>query len=108
MGQPVRVMSRRPDGEHRVRFELDRSLTGMGHETYTSAACAHGERPIDQLAARLFEIDVVSAVHAFSNIVTITLRPDDGGDRLVDALQGAIEGLFVHYRPGVQPTTVSA
>jgi hypothetical protein len=106
MGQPVRVTSRRYDGALCVRLELDRSITGMGHESYRSAPSAERGRPVDMLAARLFETDVVSAVHAFSNIVTITLRPESEGDRSVEALQGVAEDLFIHYRPGVQPTTV--
>jgi len=106
MGQPVRVIARRMERQDVVRFELDRSLTGTGHESYAAPPDAAGDRPVDVLAARAFGTGSVAAVHAFSNLVTITLRPDRAGADSLDSLQGVIEGLFIHYLPGVEPTAV--
>ncbi|MGH9127030.1 MAG: hypothetical protein ACRDZ8_20240 [Acidimicrobiales bacterium] len=100
MGQPITVSqkpSRRPGI---VRFELNRVLTGMGHEDYRSAADATGHRPPDQLARRLFEHKAVKAVHIFSNEVTIELNAWTAPD----GLKESIEGLYIHYLPGVQPS----
>jgi hypothetical protein len=100
MGQPITVTekpSRRPGI---VRFELNRVLTGMGHEEYRSAAGATGHRPPDRLAARLFEHDSVKAVHIYGNEVTVELNPW----KTADGLKESIEGLYTHYLPGVQPS----
>ena len=100
MGQPITVTekpSRRPGI---VRFELNRVLTGMGHEDYASAADAAGHRPPDQLARRLFEHDAVKAVHVYGNEVTVELHPW----KAADGLKESIEGLYIHYLPGVQPS----
>ena len=57
-------------------FDLNRSLTGMGHERYYSAGDAVGHRPCDVLARRLFEREGVRVVHIYSNVVTVELAPD--------------------------------
>jgi len=100
MGQPIVVFekpSRRPGI---VRFELNRVLTGMGHEDYSRAADVTGHRPPDELARRLFEHKAVKAVHIFANEVTIELNAWTSPD----GLKEAIEGLYIHYLPGVQPS----
>jgi len=100
MGQPITVTekpSRRPGI---VRFELNRVLTGMGHEEYRSAADAAGHRPPDQLAHRLFEHDSVKAIHIYGNEVTVELKAWKTGE----GLKESIEGLYTHYLPGVQPS----
>ena len=103
MGQPITVTekpSRRPGI---VRFDLNRVLTGMGHEEYRSAADATGNRPPDLLARRLFEHPSVKAVHVYGNEVTVELHPWKNGE----GLKEAIEGLYIHYLPGVQPSITS-
>jgi len=106
MGQPVRVVDKRvltaPDV---VRYEVDRSLTGSGHEAYFGAADAISERPPDQLARRLFDTGFVTKVHVFSNLITVTLKHDSTGQD-VESMQALIEELFIHYTPGVEPTPV--
>ena len=99
MGQPITVVekpSTRPDV---VRFEINRSLTGMSHETYRSAADAVGDRPPDELARRLFERGGVEAVHVYSNVITVDLAPGATDEGMADL----IRELFIHYRPGVLP-----
>ena len=99
MGQPITVVERptaRPDV---VRFEINRSLTGMGHERYRSRADATGPRPPDELARRLFDHGGVEAVHIFSNVITVDLAAGASAAGLTDV----IHGLFIHYVPGVLP-----
>ena len=64
-----------------VRFELNRALTGMGHEHFTSAADAFGPRPAAELARRLFATGQAAAVHVYANIVTVDLAKGASSDR---------------------------
>ena len=100
MGQPITVSEKPGDRDDVVRFDLNRSLTGMGHERYRSAADAVGDRPPDVLARLLFEQGGVQSVHVYSNEVTVELAPDatDAG------FAELIHDLFIHYRPGVTPS----
>jgi hypothetical protein len=100
MGQPVSV-TRKPTSQRGVvRFELNRSVTGMGHERYTAAPDAGRNRPADELARRLFAHGDVAAVSMYSNQLTVELVPH-GSDA---GLQEIIEGLYIHYTPGVTPS----
>jgi hypothetical protein len=99
MGQPITVTEKPSKRAGIVRFELNRSLTGMGHEEYRSAADTTGHRPPDLLARRLFDHASVKAVHIYSNEVTVELHAWKSGE----GLKEAIEGLYIHYLPGVQP-----
>ena len=99
MGQLVAVTEEPSSIQGVVRFELNRSLTGMGHERYTSAEEAFGDRPPDVLARRLFETGQVDAVHVYSNIVTVELAR--GGRP--DPLTGVVRELYRYWQPGMQP-----
>lgn len=105
MGQLITV-TRKPSTRPDVAiFELNRSLTGMGHERYRSADDIVGRRPVDELARRLFAAGGVEAVHVYSNMVTVDLVDGKSGDELADI----IHGLFTYYREGVpvvEPTGV--
>ena len=81
-----------------VVFDLNRSLTGMGHERYRSLADAVGERPCDVLARRLLERSGVRAVHIYSNVVTVELAPGASSAGLAEI----IIDLFTYYREGVE------
>jgi len=100
MGQPITVVQKPTSRPGVVRFELNRSLTGMGHERYHSAADATGDRPPDVLARLLFEQGGVQSVHVYSDEVTVELEQGATGDGLVEL----IHDLFIHYRPGVTPS----
>ena len=101
MGQLITV-SRKPSIRPDVAiFELNRSLTGMGHERYKSPADIVRPRPVDELARRLFEAGGVDGVHIYSNVITVDLAKGATADGLHDV----IEGLFIHYLPGVRPPT---
>ncbi len=98
MGQLITV-TRKPSVRSDVAiFELNRSLTGMGHERYLSAADATRNKPDDELARRLFAAGGVEGVHIYSNMVTVDLG--DGADP--DAMAEIIRDLFTYYREGVE------
>ncbi|HEX7165346.1 MAG TPA: hypothetical protein VF230_00045 [Acidimicrobiales bacterium] len=100
MGQPIAV-TRKPTGRRGVvRFEINRTLTGMGHERYTSPDDVQGDRPPDVLAARLFETGAVQSLHIYSNVVTVQLVPGRDGAELEDV----VRGLYIHYKEGVTPS----
>ena len=103
MGQPITVTEKRGTRSDVVRFELNRSLTGMGHERYRSPEEATGERIVDELARRLFDHGGVDAVHIYSNVVTVHLTPVASTSGLGDI----IHDLFVHYDHDEQPEGVT-
>ena len=96
MGQPITVVEKASPLRSVVRFEANRSLTGMGHERYRSRAAATGPRPCDELARRLFDTGKVEALHVYSNVVTVDLV--DGADS--SGLRDVVENLFRFYREG--------
>ncbi len=101
MGEPVAVIET-PSAVHgRVRFETNRSLTGMGHERYQFGQEILGDRPPDQIAHRLFETGQVDEVHVYAQTVTVKLRAGSEAD----GLKELIEDLFTYYRPGVEVPT---
>ena len=99
MGQSVAVVEKPTSRPGVLRFELNRSLSGMAHERYRSAEDAIGNRPVDELARRLFATDRVVAVHIYSNQVTVELEPFESPVGMLDI----VKGLFTHYTEGVEP-----
>ena len=102
MGQTITVTEKRGLRHDVVRFECNRSLTGMGHERYRSRDDAVGPRPPDELARRLFDRGGVAAVHVYSNIVDVDLAPGATSEGIADI----IRDLFLYYREGVTPAPV--
>ncbi|MFM7826802.1 MAG: hypothetical protein ACKO82_04225 [Acidimicrobiaceae bacterium] len=102
MGQPVDVKQTTAGVAGRIRFELNRTLTGQGHEKFTSASQAIGPRPAAELARRLFNSGAVLGVHVFANIVTVDLVP---GSRDSDLTQ-IVTDLHQYWKPGMKPPTV--
>ncbi len=99
MGQPVAVTPLPSSQPGLLRFEANRSLTGMGHEHYTSLDQAVGPGSAPTLARRLLQTGQVDAVHVFSNIVTVDLHKGFTGD----SLSPIIEDLYTYYREGFVP-----
>lgn len=95
MGQPITVVEKPSSRPGVVRFEINRSLTGMGHERYDSREDAEGDRPPDELARRLFDRGGVDAVHINSSIITVDLTKGHGADGIADI----IKDLFLFYPP---------
>jgi hypothetical protein len=107
MGQAITV-TRQPGALPEVmRFELNRSLTGMAIERYSASPA--GERPPDVLARRLFDLGATH-VTIYSNVVTITAPAERWRD-IADRAEETITNLFIHYNgdtPAPEPTPESA
>ena len=101
MGQLVAVTEKPSTSPGVVRFELNRALTGMGHERYRSAADAFGPRPAAELARRLFATGQAAAVHVYSNIVTVDLAKGADSNGLADV----VRHLYQYWQPGMAPPT---
>ena len=84
-----------------VRFELNRALTGMGHERFRSSADAFGPRPAAELARRLFATGQAAAVHVYANIVTVDLAKGATSTGLADV----VRHLYQYWQPGMSPPT---
>ena len=97
MGQPVTFLRTTAPRPGLVRFELNRSLTGMGHERYSPDEEILGDKTSDELARRLLAIDGVSGIHMYSNILTIELD-----ERSPGGMEEAIRELYTYYVPGVE------
>lgn len=99
MGQSVAVSVRPGSRPGVVRLEANRSLTGMGHEVFRSAADAVGPRPAAALARDLFATGRVDAVHVFGNIVTIDVAKGFDEHGLADVLRD----MYQYWKPGMEP-----
>jgi hypothetical protein len=99
MGQLVAVVEKPSRTPGVVRFELNRALTGMGHERFRSAEEAVGPRPAAELARRLFDTGQVAGVHVFANMVTVDLAK--GFDS--EGLDEVVRDLYQYWKPGVEP-----
>jgi hypothetical protein len=95
MGQPINVVEKPSPTPGVARFETNRSLTGMGHESYGSVDDIIDDRAVDELARRLFDSGGVRSVHVNGSVITVELVDGWTGDRLLDV----IRGLYIHYPP---------
>lgn len=98
MGQPVTVKQKPSAKPGVMRYEINRSITGMGHERYLAGDEISGDRPPDILARRLFEHGGIDGIHINSNVITLDLGK--GAD--VEGIADVIAELFIYYRPGVE------
>lgn len=101
MGQLVAVTEKPSTVPGTARFELNRALTGMGHEHFGSVGSATGPRPAAELARRLFATGNVDAVHVYANIVTVDLARGGTADGLGDI----VRNLYRYWHPGMEPPT---
>ena len=99
MGQLVGVIEHKSTIAGMVRFELNRNLTGSGHESFHSAADAIGPRPAAELARRLFSTGQVDGVHLYMNVVTVDLNKGFGSEGLFDV----IRNMYQYWKPGMAP-----
>ena len=99
MGQLVGVVEKKSATPGVVRFELNRNLTGSGHERFVSPADAVGPRPSAELARRLFGSGQVAGVHLYMNVVTVDLRKG----HTADGLGAIVRDLYQYWRPGMAP-----
>jgi hypothetical protein len=99
MGQMVGVVEKRSATPGVVRFELNRSLSGMGHERFTSVVDAVGDTPSAMLARMLFATGQVGSVHIYANMVTVDIS--EGRDS--EGLAGIVAEMYRYWKPGVEP-----
>ena len=102
MGQLVAVEQKAGGASTVVRFETNRSLTGSGHERFTSAAEAKGPRPAAVIARRFFEAGHVSWVHVYGNCITASLEA--GASQA--SLNEIVRDLYQYWKPGMVPPTL--
>jgi hypothetical protein len=95
MGQPINVVEKPSSTPGLARFEINRSLTGMGHERYASVEDILDDRPVDELARRLFASGGVTQVHANGSVIIVHLAEGWTGAQLLDV----IRGLYIYYPP---------
>ncbi|MBC8365749.1 MAG: NifU N-terminal domain-containing protein [Actinobacteria bacterium] len=100
MGQPITVVEKPSSRAGIVRFEINRSLTGMGHERYTAGDEIVGDAPADELARRLFALGGIAGVHVVANMVTVELA-----DRGTAGIAEVIADLHLYYVQGVEVPT---
>jgi len=98
MGQPVTVIEKPSRRGGVVRFELNRVLTGTGHERYRPGDVIVGDRPPDVLARRLLERGGIDAVHINSSVVSVDVSKGSSAE----GIKEIIEDLYTYYRPGVE------
>ena len=98
MGQPVVVTQKNSSRPGVVRYELNRTLTGTGHEVYRPDVAISGHRPPDVLAKRLFaQVRGIESIHMLGS--TVTVEMSFGSDS--DVAKAVMEELYTFYRPGV-------
>ena len=99
MGQPVTVVEKHSAKPGVLRFEINRSITGMDHERYRPGDEILGTRPPDVLAQALLDLGGIDLVSINSNVITV----DTGkGGVDADAVRAVIADMFTYYRPGVE------
>lgn len=98
MGQPVTVIESQSPATGVVRYELNRVLTGTGHERYAPGDVIVGDRPPDVLARRLLERGGIDGVHINGSVVTV----DPTKGHPTEGIKEIIEDLYTYYRPGVE------
>ncbi|HEY5664941.1 MAG TPA: hypothetical protein VIS05_13000 [Ilumatobacter sp.] len=99
MGQLVGVVEKPSTTPGVVRFELNRSLSGMGHERFASPVDAVGPKPASVLARLLFATGRVTSVHVYSNMVTVDVAKGFDASGLADV----VRDMYQYWKPGVEP-----
>ncbi len=95
MGQEITVAAHRGASPSVMIFDCNRSITGMAIERYASSEEAHGARPADVLARRLFDLGA-TRVTVYSSAVTVEAPPERWG-KLEPEIEHAIQHLFGYY-----------
>ena len=98
MGQLVGVVEKPSSAPGVVRFELNRTLSGMGHERFASPADTDTTTPSSTLAHMLFATGKVAAVHVYANMVTVDLAKGHDSAGLADI----VTEMYRYWKPGVE------
>ena len=99
MGQLVAVTEKPSSTRGVVRFEINRSLSGMGHEHFASPADAWSDTPSAELARRMFATGQVAGVHVYGNIITVDIEKGHDAEGLADL----VRHMYQYWKPGVEP-----
>lgn len=103
MGQPVVVMEKSSRRAGVVRFEANRSLSGMGHESFSveesTARLSSAQTSSAELARRFFATGKVARVHVYQNMITVDLTHGQNSDGLADI----VRDLYQYWKPGMAP-----
>ncbi|MBI2704179.1 MAG: hypothetical protein HYX32_02645 [Actinobacteria bacterium] len=98
MGQPVTVIEKPTSTPGVIRYEINRTVTGTGHEVYRSIDDAQGDAPSDLLGRVLFGHGGIASVHIYGNVITVHLA--DGAAST--GIREAIENVYIFYKEGVE------
>ena len=98
MGQPVTVIEKSSSVPGVVRFEINRSITGMGIEHYASPEAVWTTVRSTSWPGALFEHNGVISVTVNSNMITVQMA--SGSSTM--GMKSTIEELFLYYREGVE------
>ncbi len=98
MGQPITVLEKPSTTPGIIRYEVNRNLTGTGHELYRSLADADGRSPADELARRLFARGGIASLHIYNNVITVQLADGSPPAGINESSKG-----LDRYRDGVVP-----
>ena len=98
MGQPVTVVQKSTSRPDVVRFEINRSITGMDAHRYLAGDEIDGSAPPDEVARRLLARPGIEGVHVYSNVITVDLGAGVPSEGLLEDIQS----LFTYYREGVE------
>ncbi|MGH1503653.1 MAG: hypothetical protein ACRBI6_08870 [Acidimicrobiales bacterium] len=101
MGEPVTVIEKPSTNPGIVRFETNRTFTGMGHERYELGQEITGDRPVDDIGRVLLETGHAQSVHVYAQTITVHMAPGASTAELKEAL----ESVALHYKPGVAVPT---
>ena len=100
MGQLVTFLRTSSPRPGLVRFELNRTLTGMGHERYAAGQEILGDRPVDELARRMLATGRLRSLHIHGSMITAELA--EAGESGESGLGEVITSLYTYYVPGVE------
>lgn len=98
MGQQVAVVEKPSPRPGVLRFETNRSLTGMGHEHFASMSDAVGPRPAAALARQLLSTGKVDSVYIYGNIVSVDVSKGFSSDGLGDV----VRNMYQYWKPGME------
>jgi len=101
MGEPVTVVQSATANPSRIRYETNRSFTGMGHERYLKGEEILGNRPPDAVAKELLATGQLDVVHIYAQTITVSVS----AGKTADGLKEIIESLYTYYKPGVPVPT---
>ena len=104
MGQQVAVTERPSPRPGVLRFETNRSLTGMGHEHFKSMSDAVGPRPAAALARQLLSTGKVDSVYVYGNIISVDISKGSNADGLGDV----VRNMYQYWKPGMEMPTFDA